>query len=126
MAMNLHKGDNVNRLHSKVIDTIPYIFKHELLNNKTIINMTKITIAIDGDNVTINQSVAPTKVEQKVYICGANKVILFDTFIKVILDDNIVFITTYEDANGLSLIDLINLVAEEYNKYVEDVYNSFI
>lgn len=27
MAMNLHKGDNVNRLHSKVIDTIPYIFK---------------------------------------------------------------------------------------------------
>ena len=25
MAMNLHKGDNVNRLHSKVIDTIPYI-----------------------------------------------------------------------------------------------------
>ena len=24
MAMNLHKGDNVNRLHSKVIDTIPY------------------------------------------------------------------------------------------------------
>ena len=88
--------------------------------------MTKITIAIDGDNVTINQSAAPTKVEQKVYIFGANKVILFDTFIKVILDDNIVFITTYEDANGLSLIDLINLVAEEYNKYVEDVYNSFI
>ena len=30
MAMNLHKGDNVNRLHSKVIDTIPYTFKHEL------------------------------------------------------------------------------------------------
>ena len=28
MAMNLHKGDNVNRLHSKVIDTIPYTFKH--------------------------------------------------------------------------------------------------
>ena len=25
MAMNLHKGDNVNRLHSKVINTIPYI-----------------------------------------------------------------------------------------------------
>ena len=31
MAMNLHKGDNVNRLYSKVIDTIPYIFKHKLL-----------------------------------------------------------------------------------------------
>lgn len=88
--------------------------------------MAKITIMIDGDNITINQSAAPTKVEQKVYIFGTNKVILFNTFIKVILDDNIVFITTYEDANGLSLIDLINLVAEEYNKYVEDVYNSFI
>ena len=25
--------------------------------------MTKITITIDGDNVTVNQSVAPTKVE---------------------------------------------------------------
>ena len=36
MAMNLHKGDNVNRLHSKVINTIPYIFKHELLTIKTI------------------------------------------------------------------------------------------
>ena len=34
--MNLHKGDNVNRLHSKVINTIPYIFKHELLTIKTI------------------------------------------------------------------------------------------
>lgn len=31
MAMNLHKGDNVNRLHSKVIDTIPYIFKLKLV-----------------------------------------------------------------------------------------------
>ena len=88
--------------------------------------MVKITITIDGDGITINQSAAPTKVEQKVYIFGTNKVILFDTFIKVILDDNIVFITTYEDANGISLIDLINLVTEEYNKYVEDVYNSFI
>ena len=37
MAMNLHKGDNVNRLHSKVIDTIPYTFKHELLTIKTTI-----------------------------------------------------------------------------------------
>ena len=27
MAMNLHKGDNVNRLHGKVIDTIPYILR---------------------------------------------------------------------------------------------------
>ena len=27
--------------------------------------MVKITITIDGDNVTINQSAAPTKVEQK-------------------------------------------------------------
>ena len=36
MAMNLHKGDNVNRLHSKVIDTIPYTFKYELLTIKTI------------------------------------------------------------------------------------------
>lgn len=34
MAMNLYKGDNVNRLHSKVIDTIPYTFKHELLTIK--------------------------------------------------------------------------------------------
>ena len=27
--------------------------------------MAKITIVIDGDNITVNQSVAPTKVEQK-------------------------------------------------------------
>ena len=27
--------------------------------------MAKITITIDGDNVTVNQSAAPTKVEQK-------------------------------------------------------------
>ena len=27
--------------------------------------MTKITITIDGDNVTVNQSAAPTKVEQE-------------------------------------------------------------
>ena len=33
MAMNLHKGDNVNRLHSKVIDTIPYIFKTQIISN---------------------------------------------------------------------------------------------
>ena len=33
MAMNLHKGDNVNRLHSKVIDTIPYIFKTHIISN---------------------------------------------------------------------------------------------
>lgn len=31
--MNLHKGDNVNRLHSKVIDTIPYIFKTQIISN---------------------------------------------------------------------------------------------
>ena len=35
MAMNLHKGDNVNRLHSKVIDTIPYTFKHKSLTIKS-------------------------------------------------------------------------------------------
>ena len=35
MIVNLYKGDNVNRLHSKVIDTIPYIFKYELLTIKT-------------------------------------------------------------------------------------------
>ena len=29
--------------------------------------MAKITITIDGDNVTVNQSAAPTKVEQKNY-----------------------------------------------------------
>ena len=88
--------------------------------------MVKITITIDGDNVTVNQSAAPTKVEQKVYIFGTNKVTLFDTFIEVTLDNNIVFVTTYEDAKGLRPIDLINLVMDEYNKYVEDVYNSFI
>lgn len=33
MAMNLHKGDNVNRLHSKVIDTIPCIFKTQIISN---------------------------------------------------------------------------------------------
>ena len=30
MTVNLYKGDNVNRLHSKVIDTIPYIFKKSI------------------------------------------------------------------------------------------------
>ena len=35
MTVNLYKGDNVNRLHSKVIDTIPYIFKKSI-NKKNI------------------------------------------------------------------------------------------
>ena len=61
----------------------------------------------------------------KDYIFGTNKVTLFDTFIEVTLDNNIVFVTTYEAANGLHPIDLINLVANEYENYVEDVYNSF-
>ena len=34
MTVNLYKGDNVNRLHSKVIDTIPYTFKHKILTIK--------------------------------------------------------------------------------------------
>ena len=62
----------------------------------------------------------------KDYIFGTNRVTLFDTFIEVILDNNIVFVTNYETANGLRPIDLINLVNDEYDKYVEDVYNSFI
>ena len=33
MTVNLYKGDNVNRLHSKVIDTIPYIFKKSINKN---------------------------------------------------------------------------------------------
>lgn len=44
MAMNLHKGDNVNRLHSKVIDTIPYTFKHKILTIKTTNNHVLIII----------------------------------------------------------------------------------
>ena len=62
----------------------------------------------------------------KVYIFGTNKVTLFDTFIEVTLDNNIVFVTTYEFANGLHPIDLINLVKNEYENYVEDIYNSFV
>ena len=62
----------------------------------------------------------------KDYIFGTNKVILFDTFIEVILDNNIVFVTTYEASNGLHPIDLINLVKDEYENYVEDIYNSFV
>ena len=88
--------------------------------------MVKTPIKIDGNNITINQSIAPTKVEQKVYILGTNKVTLFDTFIEVTLDNNIVFVTTYEDANGLHPIDLINLVIDEYENYIEDIYNSFV
>lgn len=62
----------------------------------------------------------------KNYIFGTNIVTLFDTFIEVILDNNIVFVTTYEAANYLHPIDLINLVKDEYENYVEDVYNSFV
>ena len=62
----------------------------------------------------------------KDYIFGTNRVTLFDTFIEVILDNNIVFVTTYEAANGLHPIDLINLVKDKYENYVEDVYNSFV
>lgn len=39
MTVNLYKGDNVNRLHSKVIDTIPYIFKTQIIRN----NMEKLS-----------------------------------------------------------------------------------
>ena len=62
----------------------------------------------------------------KDYIFGTNKVTLFDTFIEVTLDNNIVFVTTYEAANGLHPMDLINLVTDEYENYVEDIYNSFV
>ena len=62
----------------------------------------------------------------KDYIFDTNKVTLFDTFIEVTLNNNIFFVTTYEAANGLHPIDLINLVANEYENYVEDVYNSFV
>ena len=44
MAMNLHKGDNVNRLHSKVIDTIPYTFKHKILTIKATNNHVLIVV----------------------------------------------------------------------------------
>ena len=33
MAMNLHKGEYVKSLYSKVIDTIPYIFKIQIISN---------------------------------------------------------------------------------------------
>lgn len=62
----------------------------------------------------------------KDYIFGTNRVTLFDTFIEVILDNTIVFVTTYETANCLHPIDLINLVKDEYENYVEDIYNSFV
>ena len=57
MAMNLHKVDNVNRLHSKVIDTIPYISKLELLTIKTInIMENPINITLDIYNACRNNT----------------------------------------------------------------------
>ena len=44
MTVNLYKGDNVNRLHSKVIDTIPYTFKHKILTIKATNNHVLIVV----------------------------------------------------------------------------------
>ena len=62
--------------------------------------MAKITIVIDGDNVTINQNIAPTKVEQK------NK--------------KFFIIMREEKYNGTSWVEF---VSDDYNKILTKLYN---
>ena len=62
--------------------------------------MAKITITIDGDNVTINQSVAPTKVEQK------NK--------------KFFIIMREEKYNNISWVEF---VSDDYSKILTKLYN---
>ena len=62
--------------------------------------MAKITITIDGDNVTINQSAAPTKVEQK------NK--------------KFFIIMREEKYNNISWVEFIS---DDYSKILTKLYN---
>ena len=62
--------------------------------------MAKITIVIDGDNVTINQSAAPTKVEQK------NK--------------KFFIIMREEKYNNISWVEFIS---DDYSKILTKLYN---
>ena len=62
--------------------------------------MAKITIMIDGDNITINQSVAPTKVEQK------NK--------------KFFIIMREEKYDGTSWVEF---VSDDYSKILTKLYN---
>ena len=62
--------------------------------------MAKIIITIDGDNVTINQSVAPTKVEQK------NK--------------KFFIIMREEKYNNISWVEF---VSDDYSKILTKLYN---
>ena len=62
--------------------------------------MAKITIMIDGDNVTINQSAAPTKVEQK------NK--------------KFFILMREEKYNNISWVEF---VSDDYSKILTKLYN---
>ena len=69
--------------------------------------MAKITITINGDNVTINQSVAPTKVEQK------NK--KFFIIIREEKYNNISWVEFVSDDYSKILTKLYNCKDNEYN-----------
>ena len=65
--------------------------------------MAKITIMINGDNVTINQSVAPTKVEQKnkkFFIIMREEKYNNISWVEFVSDDYIKIITKLRDCNN--------------------------
>ena len=65
--------------------------------------MAKITITINGDNVTINQSVAPTKVEQKnkkFFIIMREEKYNNISWVEFVSDDYIKIITKLRDCNN--------------------------
>ena len=65
--------------------------------------MTKITITIDSDNVTINQSVSPTKVEQKnkkFFILMREEKYNNMSWVEFVSEDYIKIITKLRDCNN--------------------------
>ena len=65
--------------------------------------MAKITITINGDNVTINQNIAPTKVEQKnkkFFIIMREEKYNNISWVEFVSDDYIKIITKLRDCNN--------------------------
>ena len=65
--------------------------------------MAKITITINGDNVTINQNIAPTKVEQKnkkFFIIMREEKYDRTSWVEFVSDDYIKIITKLRDCNN--------------------------
>ena len=85
--------------------------------------MAKITITIDGDNVTVNQSATPTKVEQenkKFFIIMREEKYDRDCWIEFVTDDYI------KAANKIRCLNCDNNNDYIYNLYIQNEDSTII